>query len=170
MQSYSPVTFNAGTRCTIQGDGGRFCDGNRAPDMPFAICASHALRLYRRMREMLEEVQGKHHEHPDLYDAMVQQVVDQNHARDNAPLHRVYYVRVGNLIKIGTTGNLRQRLNAYPPGSELLASEPGGTDLEARRHRQFRHLLAARNEWFRPGGDLMDHIAALSSTATVKAA
>jgi hypothetical protein len=73
----------------------------------------------------------------------------------------VYYVRIGDLIKVGMTAQLKQRLGNYPPGSELLATELGGEALETRRLNQFRHLLAHRKEWFHPGEDLMAHIATL---------
>lgn len=78
----------------------------------------------------------------------------------------VYYVRVGEYIKIGSTSDLDARMQTYPPGSQLLAVEAGGLGLERQRQRQFAHLLAARKEWFTPGDALMAHISELSrSTA-----
>ncbi len=70
----------------------------------------------------------------------------------------VYYVRVGKYIKIGTTRSLDQRMTNYPPGSKLLATEPGSYTREAERHEQFAEHLAERNEWFRPAPELMAHI------------
>src|SRR5262249_44721501 len=50
------------------------------------------------------------------------------------------------------TANLAARLQALATGSavplELLAAVPGGRELEARLHRQWRHLCL-RGEWFR---------------------
>jgi hypothetical protein len=51
----------------------------------------------------------------------------------------VYYVRQGILVKIGTTIDLRTRFRNLRP-TEILAIEPGGYDLEAERHAQFRDL------------------------------
>jgi hypothetical protein len=147
--------------CTVSLPEGGFCDANSAPDMPFAICAQHAVLLYRRMQEMVTEVQVNHRDFPDIHAAAVEGV----HERGNTSSHQVYYVQVGPLIKIGVTKQLRQRLAKYPPGSELLAVEQGGEDMEGRRHRQFCHLLAERKEWFHPGADLMDHIAKLAAKA-----
>jgi hypothetical protein len=137
----------------------RFCDAEGAPDMPFPICARHAISLYRYMHEMVTEVRTNYREHMDVHHAMLDEV----HAQTNTAQHRVYYLRVGDMIKIGVTTQLDRRVASYPPGSELLAVERGGLDLEARRHAQFSHLLVGRKEWFRPGPDLLDHIAALAA-------
>jgi hypothetical protein len=140
---------------------GNFCDADGAPDLPFAICSRHAVALYRRMHEMVAEARSNYRE-PALLNAVVREVSAERYAKANTKRHRVYYVRVGDLIKIGMTTNLKQRLSAYPPGSQLLAAELGGQAREAQRHREFSHLLASRKEWFHPGPDLMAHIDALS--------
>jgi Meiotically up-regulated gene 113 len=73
----------------------------------------------------------------------------------------VYYMRIGNRVKIGYTGNLRQRLSSFTP-EELMATEPGGPKREGERHKQFAHLRTT-GEWFRLEGDLVDHIQQLAS-------
>lgn len=70
----------------------------------------------------------------------------------------VYYLLVGEQVKIGFTGDIRQRLRSYPPASELLAVEPGSRELEAQRHGEFRQHLAAGREWFRPHPELVQHM------------
>jgi excisionase family DNA binding protein len=72
---------------------------------------------------------------------------------------RVYYIRFGDRIKIGTTKCLTARLSDLPH-DEVLATEPGGRDVETRRHRQFA-AQKIRREWFRPDPVLLEHIAAL---------
>ncbi|MGW4028233.1 GIY-YIG nuclease family protein [Streptomyces sp. NPDC004838] len=70
----------------------------------------------------------------------------------------VYYIRRGNLIKVGTTVNLRDRMNVLMP-DEVLAVEPGGRDVESQRHRQFRELrTSSRGEYFFPGKALQQHV------------
>lgn len=64
------------------------------------------------------------------------------------PPERVYYVRVGEHIKIGYTRNVSNRLSGYPPNSELLAVELGNKTLEKERHHQFHAYLAWGREWF----------------------
>ena len=81
--------------------------------------------------------------------------------RDSGEPHEevVYYVRFQNLIKIGYTGNLAQRMQNVPH-HKVLAVEPGGPDLESDRHKQFAHHREI-GEWFRPGDDLIEHIKAV---------
>lgn len=71
----------------------------------------------------------------------------------------VYYMRIGNRVKMGTSTNLRKRLAVINP-EELLAYEAGGCDVERHRHVQFKHLRT-HGEWFRYEGSLMDHVAIL---------
>ena len=72
----------------------------------------------------------------------------------------VYYVRVGEHIKIGTTTDLPSRLKSFGP-SEFLACEPGSTTVERRRHRQFAADLAAGREWFHPSPALIAWVEAV---------
>jgi len=68
----------------------------------------------------------------------------------------VYYVRRGDLIKIGFTEDPAQRFSALLP-DEILAFEPGGRNEETFRHRQFDHLRG-RGENFRQAPELLEHI------------
>lgn len=77
---------------------------------------------------------------------------------------RVYYGRLGNLIKIGCSSRPAIRLRALAPELSrptLLATEPGGFAVEWERHQQFAHLRQ-HGEWFRAGDDLLAHIEGLS--------
>lgn len=71
----------------------------------------------------------------------------------------IYYVRVDERIKIGFSSDVRRRMRAYPPHSELLAVHPGTPTLEREIHREFRGHLAQGREWFRPDEPLMQRIA-----------
>lgn len=73
----------------------------------------------------------------------------------------VYYIRFGDRVKIGITENLVMRLGNLPH-DEVLATEPGGRDIETERHRQF-DALRIRGEWFRAESPLLEHIAALQT-------
>ncbi|MFJ8931562.1 hypothetical protein ACIRLA_33765 [Streptomyces sp. NPDC102364] len=73
----------------------------------------------------------------------------------------VYYIRRGNLIKIGTTTSLKRRMAALMP-DEILALEPGDTSTESHRHQQFQALQTKpRSEYFYPGAALQRHISDL---------
>ncbi len=58
----------------------------------------------------------------------------------------VYYLALGNRIKIGTTTDLPGRMAALPH-EELVAFEFGSYKLEGQRHKQFAHARVV-GEWF----------------------
>lgn len=70
----------------------------------------------------------------------------------------VYYLRNGDLIKIGYAKNVFLRMAHYPPNAELLAVEPGSKALERARHGQFNHYLRYGREWFREGPELTEWV------------
>ncbi len=73
----------------------------------------------------------------------------------------VYYALFGSRIKIGTCGSMRSRIDALPRGVKILATEPGGHDVERMRHEQFADCRAG-GEWFRPTRALLRHVALLA--------
>lgn len=81
-----------------------------------------------------------------------------------SPKAVVYYARLGNLVKIGTTVNLRNRMSNINP-EELLITESGSTEVERNRHRQFQDLHV-HGEWFRYEGALIEHVEELRREAT----
>ena len=70
----------------------------------------------------------------------------------------VYYIRINGQIKIGYAADVTARMRNYPPGSELLAVEPGTLETERIRHREFCNNLVRGREWFLPSTRLMRHI------------
>jgi len=71
---------------------------------------------------------------------------------------KIYYIRRGAMIKIGTTVDLRGRMAALLP-EEVLAVEPGSHAKEAELHRLFRPLrVPGQREWFYAGRALQEHI------------
>lgn len=79
----------------------------------------------------------------------------------------VYYMRINGRIKIGYTTNLTQRSRTYPPGTELLAVEPGTRETEAQRHNQFSRSLAQGREWFAESDAIKAHVTALAEAYKV---
>lgn len=71
----------------------------------------------------------------------------------------VYYLRVGDLVKVGYSFTLEQRLRQYPPDTEVLAIEPGDEVLEKRRHHDLRNSRARGREWYHPTEEVELHIA-----------
>lgn len=66
----------------------------------------------------------------------------------------IYYLRVGDTIKIGYARSVYNRLRQYPPNAVLLAVEPGTPKIERARHSLFHAHLAAGREWFHPNAEL----------------
>lgn len=126
--------------CTAEVETGRFCDRPSMALAPFPICTKHAAEVYNFIRDVFSGPPGEPSPEPE-------------------PLvGTIYYLRVGDLIKIGFTVNLTGRLQAYPPNSVLLATEMGTPQGERSRHRQFDSALAYGKEWFTPTPELLAHI------------
>lgn len=71
----------------------------------------------------------------------------------------VYYVRIGDHVKIGFTVNMKQRLNGLRVDVDaVLATEPGGRELEKQRHREFANERVSKRENFNPSRRLLAHI------------
>lgn len=70
----------------------------------------------------------------------------------------VYYIRLGDMMKVGFTIDLKARLGGYPPYAEVLATHPGTLDVEAQVLAKFKHLVAHGKEWMRPDPELDAHI------------
>lgn len=76
----------------------------------------------------------------------------------------VYYVRVGDHVKIGYTTHLRSRVCALRVDKDaVLAVEPGWKSREAKRHAQFAAERQGRRENFNPSPRLLKHIEAIRS-------
>lgn len=73
----------------------------------------------------------------------------------------IYYIQVGERIKIGYSVDPRQRLRQYPPDTPLLALHPGTMQLESEIHSQFTGSRIAGREWFLDTPEIRDHIAAV---------
>lgn len=141
------------TTCTIQSLYGKFCEAPADPRLPFPVCAHHAIKIYISVKDFRESVTPTNgRRRPPSSAACI-----------------VYYLRVGDLIKIGRTTNLPQRMVQYPPTAVVLATEDGDVQLETRRLRQFNHHLQHGKEWFTPGADLLAHIDSLAANRNLKA-
>lgn len=70
----------------------------------------------------------------------------------------VYYLALDGHIKIGWTQHLEQRLKAYPPGAELLASHDGSMETESHFHEKFKVYRSKGREWYKQAQPIMEHI------------
>lgn len=143
----SPVS----STCTIQLPDGAFCEAVADARIGYAICVRHARHIYEDVDRLLND---------DVRRAALASYDDalpSMRRRESV----VYYVLVGDLIKIGKTVDIARRMTAYPPTAVLLATEPGGREVEAQRLAQFAHDRVARREWFDPSRQLRSYIESL---------
>lgn len=82
--------------------------------------------------------------------------------RDRPPF--VYFATRNGLIKIGCSKHPERRMSELD--AHLIATVPGGYELERSLHRRFDHIRAFGagvdgREWFHPADELVEHIAAL---------
>jgi hypothetical protein len=94
-------------------------------------------------------------------------------------LKTVYFVERENLIKIGITGNLENRLKGLSSGGSmpqgmtvgpvvLLATEPGDEAHEQRLHERFAEWRIGGTEWFWPSQPLRAYVAGLQASGSAR--
>ena len=76
----------------------------------------------------------------------------------------VYYIRVGDLVKIGHTIDLDRRLATYPPGMEILKIREGNRALEHSEHIRFSEHLSDGREWFQANDRVLQLISEIQSS------
>lgn len=156
-------------RCSILRATGNLCGRLVAVGAPFPICAHHAQRLYEHMLRVCpppapeQSVEFKRwlmvQERRDEWEA-----VEAKRKEAYARQSQVYYVRIGEYIKIGYTINMYQRLIGLRASAEdVLATEPGGQRLERQRHAEFATERLGRKENFEPSPRLLAHIEAVKA-------
>lgn len=148
-------------RCTIEHANGKFCDSPSMKDAPFPICPHHAIKLHKHMLEVYAaEILG-----PQPTDEERERTWTARGQRHKEALNQqslVYYVRIHDFIKIGVTTKIKQRMQQLRvPTDAILATEPGGRDLEKDRHKQFADLRIGTLENFKPTKRLIEHIDAV---------
>lgn len=158
--------------CPAHNADGSDCLAQRFPDSPGGLCAKHLRQAHEFWAEV-EAIEYKRQrgESPPVKErwAYIHRPGPQFDNPQPKRSSLVYYLRFQGMIKIGTTVNLAKRLQAIPH-DEVLATEPGGTEVERRRHAEFREYRRAHREWFLPGPRLMDHIDRLNTIAPVDSA
>jgi hypothetical protein len=154
---------NAIERCTIQLRSGDFCDRASHPDAPFPICPKHAREAFEFGAQLLGNRTSINAVR--LY-AQMSEI--QQRAKD--PFIKrpcVYFLSVGDLIKVGTSGNFEMRVASYPPHRKVIYVHycPDAASLEQSILTQLRPHLAAGNEWFHPHDDVLGLIEELRQPA-----
>lgn len=151
--------------CTLQDAEGVFCDAPVAPDTPLSACKPHLIQIFRYCSQIMRD-HGPQEIPLDGFPVV--DITRLGLSRSDAmETDFVYYLAVGDLIKVGTCRDLRTRLEHYPPNSRLLALERGGLRREADIKRRLADDLAYPTEWFRPTPTVLDHVASIRAANTV---
>lgn len=158
------------TRCVIVVDGGQ-CASDAPPDAPLPLCELHLLVAH----DWVERGIGTTDLLPSPCVACGSQLgvhfasgwvcADCDWRFGDVPdgelppplVEVVYYLGLGDLVKIGTSTNPRRRIAALPHDT-VLAFERGGRRRERSRHEQFAATRVNGGEWFRTDAALRAHI------------
>lgn len=116
------------------------------------LCTEHLLRAWRIVQLTGEQAFG-----PEFARRVPPEPVPKGDGL-------VYFVRLGNRVKIGWTSNLAGRMAAVPH-DEILHTQPGTMRDEKRCHAAFAHLREV-GEWFRAEPDLLTFIDSLRAGNT----
>lgn len=133
---------------------------------PFPICDDHAHRLYAFLLSEYPQRDETWAERKLAEMDESRRRFDQEEAKRKAlraGLSVVYYLRMGDHVKIGTSCNVDARIRAlYGNPEDLLATEPGDRTVEQHRHREFAaERVRPDRELFNPSPRLLAHIATL---------
>lgn len=159
FRSLIEVTRPVASRCTATVNGSEvFCDAPVPADAPVSMCGLHLTKAFRYCESLLDHALQRRTSRSDVFTHphLAQERRD-SIRRD----YVVYYMLIGEHIKIGTTGQLETRVSELRPDA-VLATEPGSYEIERHRHAQFAHLrvpgLGSRSELFESGEELLEHI------------
>lgn len=134
--------------------------GNQTPSTPNRRDVSMELPLcYDHQAVVWRMCVSQHADDPrfaeavaDVNERLAQRVAAEHAANREAFAARqdgdIYFVRLGELIKVGWTRDLWSRIKSYGASAELLVCYPATRDDETNLHRQLRPALAKGREWY----------------------
>lgn len=147
------------------------------------LCAEHEKRLLLEclplvlVKYPIHDWVGSLNEYRRLFGEMdldgLEWIEERNALRPIAPVERieikpvVYFIELGEQVKIGTTTDLRLRIASLqlPPAARTILTLDGSYDLEARLHRQFADERLGRSEWFTLSPRILDFVEAKKKSA-----
>lgn len=140
------------------------CDLHRAgyvsheyADAP--LCIGHIYETWRLARDLAEKRENR-----QATTSVRVAPREDFHARRTveqpvATIGWIYYLRIGDNIKIGYASRLLQRLRQYPPTAELLAAHRGTkVDEKVVHSLLYLHRIAGR-EWYSQNDEVLTYIA-----------
>jgi hypothetical protein len=150
-----------------------------SPDRAAQQAAERSLRMAQAAAEKRGEKPPRTIEEARARAAVRKQHSKQRRAqlrnRKDTRAGTVYFIRCGDWIKIGWTGDLTRRLRAFethcPPFEVLGVIEHQTTFTEGELHRRFASIRCDRGsgrEWFRADLELLSHIKTISRPLCVE--
>lgn len=132
-------------------DGDNSCAEDVTTTIPVPLCTRHRVQVARSVTPEMLASEG------DLTSVAV--AVQPDFSGPHDP--RVYFVVNGDMVKIGLTTNLKNRLHrlGHPRGSVALLLN-GGRSLEASLHHRFADFRVPDSEWFRRTAEINDYVVA----------
>lgn len=119
------------------------------------ICHDHAAVIWKQMmpfatrdNAFIEAVADLNHRVALREQLEAEQEKAEFLARDDGD---IYFIRIGDMVKVGWTRDLWQRVKSYGASAELLVAYPGSRTDETNLHRQLRPALAKGREWYEDG-------------------
>lgn len=122
------------------------CEAKRSSLVRVPLCDRHAVDVYRKVKDALKPERRTGQAQPRRAD-IVRGVV--------------YFVELGDRIKIGFTTNLTSRLKTVP-AERVLATMPGTMRDEQAMHARFESARVYR-EWFTKSPELLDFIETIAA-------
>ena len=129
------------------------CERPRSDRIREPLCAHHARRVYLQVKELMEGAGWREMSQA----ARPPQQGGRKPAHYTSQVGQVYFARCGDLIKIGFSTNLKQRLRDIG-ADELLLSFEGTREKEKNMHAAFGPSWS-HGEYFHPTPALLDYIA-----------
>lgn len=119
----------------------------RFRDAGVPFCQMHAIDMWSRVNAMMttDEIKPEKPKQVGNYQGYV------------------YYIRIGDRVKIGHSMEPEKRLATYPPTMEFLLMRLGSRQLERSEHRRFADYLADGREWFEASPEVLARIADLKA-------
>lgn len=131
------------------------CDKPKHPDVGIALCANHLQKAWAAYMV----VNGDSDQSLVPLPEPAPRDVHTSTARGF-----VYFARVGELIKIGWTHDVRKRMIMLKADA-LLHSQPGTREDESAMHAIFREHRHHGRDWFNSHADILRHIKRLHRAA-----
>lgn len=139
------------------------CEAAPSTMLALPLCDRHAITAYRAVNNLLRETPKALTDM--LASASPERILgkatprpDRTRRNVRTTPGRIYFAKAGDLIKIGFSTNLRQRMGQL--GVEPIVTIAGTMEDEKALHHQFGEYWD-HGEYFHPGQRLVDHIGTL---------